>query len=232
MNLHQVPVYILQRHSQNTKPILWLDSCWVATGNWKVEKSKKSKSKKLKCKKSQDYDWRRTIDWSCSVAWFMMIMMIDDHNDWWSQWLMITMIDDNNDWWSRWLMIMMIDNILSMRNHEWRRKIMDFSCSVHDDHDDWWSSWLMFMIFFWILSKCEKMFCVREARRIPQKYSMFSWSIHDEVISQVHICLESKKHFQSNQYTYFSDNYKSQNQHYGKSSSFMLRINKTFLEWT
>ena len=111
---------------------------------------------------------------------------------------MMTMIYDHNDWWSGWLMIMMIAIILSVRNHEWRRKIMDFSCSVHDDHDDWWSSWLMFMIFFWILSNCEEMFCVREAQRIPQKYSMFSWSIHDEVISQVHICLESIKHSQSN----------------------------------
>ena len=43
------------------------------------------------------------------------------------------------------------------------------------------------------------------ARWIPQKYtkcetsdglSMFSWSVHDEVISQVHIYLESLKHSQ------------------------------------
>ena len=119
---------------------------------------------------------------------------------------MITMIYDHNDWWSWWPMIMMIAIILSVRNHEWRRRILDYSCSVHDDHDDWWSSWLMIMIFSGYFLSVRKCFTLGRPSEYLKKYSkcetyglfMISWSVHDEVISQVHICLESKKHSQSN----------------------------------
>ena len=107
------------------------------------------------------HKWRRSVDYSCSVYPFTMIITIDDHDDWWS-WFFSK--------WGMWKCSTLgrpseyLKNILCVR-HEWRR-IMDYSCAVDsfmmimkiDDHEDRWSSWLTIMIFFWIFSKCEKIF--------------------------------------------------------------------------
>ena len=127
--------------------------------------------------------------------------------------------DDHNNWWSWWLMIMIFFQIFSKyekmfyifyvwdMNEEklwiihaqlihswwsWRLMIMKI-----DDHHDW-RSWFFSEYFL-----CVRKYSTLGPANTSKKFEtyglfMFSWSAHDEVISQVRICLESIKHSQSN----------------------------------
>ena len=123
------------------------------------------------------HKWRRSVDYSCSVYPFTMIITIDDHDDWWSwffskyfrvMWKCFTLGRPSE----------YLKNILCVR-HEWRR-IMDYSCAVDsfmmimkiDDHEDRWSSWLTIMIFFWIFSMCEKIFYLRTCEYLKNILSL------------------------------------------------------------
>ena len=152
------------------------------------------------------HEWRRSLDCSCSVYPFMMIITIDDHDDWWSwffskyfrgMWKCFTLGRPSK----------YLKNILCVRL-EWRR-IMDYSCAVDsfmmimkiDDHEDRWSSWLTIMIFFWIFSMCEKIFYLRTCEYLKKVWDI--WIIHVQLIR-----------------SWWSN----------KSSTYMPRVHKTFSE--
>ena len=75
------------------------------------------------------HEWRRSLDCSCSVYPFMMIITIDDHDDWWS-WFF-----------SKYFRSMRKCFTYSMCE-TWTKKnygLFMLSWFIHDDHEDWWS---------------------------------------------------------------------------------------------
>ena len=120
------------------------------------------------------HEWRRSLDCSCSVYPFMMIITIDDHDDWWSwffskyfrvMWKCFTLGRPSE----------YLKNILNLRH-------MDYSCSVApfmmimtiDDHDDW-RSWF-FSEYFLSVSKYST-FCEYLKNILSLRHMVYSCSV-------------------------------------------------------